>query len=154
MPRSLKTIVNSIYAQRFAADWSVEFESNVDRLDPLLDQLGSVVPDALRDYLNHCIPTGGVGAGGLVDFHELEDLILEHTEAVPGCDFLPHGFFSIAKEGDGSQFAFCIHDSRVYHLGSGAGRDGTIASIQESARSAWSTLAEFLLYIESEEAKD
>ena len=148
---SVNELIDAIYAHRASDDWLVEFESNTESLKPVLDQLGGPLPQELQDYLNQCIPIGGAGAGGRVDFHGLSEIRLEHTQAAPGCDAIAFGFFCIATEGDGSQFAYCIHDQSIYRLKASSLRGGTLESIQQNALAKWPTLAKFLKFVETEE---
>lgn len=146
MPKSIPSIVHAIYEQR-PGNPSLQFEANTEPLAPLLAQWKAPLPDDLKQYVDHCIPVGD-GDFGSIEFHTMETLLEEQTEADPGCEVFPHGFFCFAKEGDGSQFAFCIHDARIYQLHAGDGESGTIQSIQQSAEKTWPSLLDFLLHIQ------
>ena len=146
MPRAIPSIVHAISKLKFGNP-PFQFEADAEPLAPLLAQLNAPLPADLKQYLDHCIPVGD-GEFGIVEFHTLETLLEEQTEADPGCDVFPHGFFCFAKEGDGSQFAFCIHDERIYQLHAGDGENGTIQTIQQCAETTWPTLRDFLLNVE------
>ena len=154
-PRSISTIGRDIYRTDFHGrkNDQVNFESDTQSLRPLLAKLPAPVPPDLQEYLNHCIPKGSVfvyGAG--IDVYTLEGLLTQDTECVPCINVFPRGFFCFASDGGGDQFAFCVHDSRIYHLTTTAeGANGTVQSIQSQALNRWRSLREFLLYVEKQQ---
>ena len=52
----------------------------------------------------------------MIEFHDLDTLIDEHEEYLPGADAIKQGFLCIAKEGDGTQFAYDVHTGKMYHI--------------------------------------
>ena len=151
-PRSVTVIARDVYRTDFNGRRNdrINFEADTESLRPLLAKLPAPVPSDLREYLNHCIPDSCIfiyGAG--IDVHDLQELLTEHTEAVPCINVLPHGFFCFARDGGGAQFAFCIHDSRIYQFDGSAGSgNGTVQSIKSEALNRWGSLREFLLHAE------
>ena len=154
-PRSISTIGREIYQTDFHGrkNDQVNFESDTQSLRPLLAKLPAPVPSDLQEYLDHCIPNIGIsiyGAG--IDVHTLEELLTQHTDIAPCINVFPHGFFCFASDGGGAQFAFCVHDSRIYHLAPSAeGANGTVQSIQSGALNRWDSLREFLLHVEQQQ---
>ena len=154
-PRSISTIARDMYRTDFHGrkNDQVNFESDTQSLRPLLAKLPAPVPSDLQEYLDHCIPNLPVfidGAG--IDVHTLGELSTQDSDIVPCINVFPHGFFSFASDGAGDQFAFCVHDSRIYHLTSSAGSgNATVQSIRSEALNRWETLREFLLYVEQQQ---
>jgi hypothetical protein len=116
----------------FVEDWSP--------IQPLLDVLGRKLPPDLAEYIEKCIPTASYGR--MVEFHSLDRLIEENRDYVPGADTIHQGFLCFAKEGDGSQFAYCCDDRWVYHISEEAGED--TQATRTAAYESWNSLADFL----------
>ncbi len=111
-------------------------------LQPLLTQLGVRLPEDIGEYVDHCIPD--VAFGPLVEFHDVESLLVEHDELEPGADLLAQGFLCIGKEGDGTQFAYDLHTSKVFHVESAY---DTADDTREEAWYEWDSLVDFLGWV-------
>ena len=134
---SIRAIINRICEADvsppgFVEDWSP--------LQPVLDVLQRDLPKELAEYVETCIPTESYGR--MVEFHSLRTLIEENSDYVPGADTIKQGFLCIAKEGDGSQFAYCCDDRRVYHISEEAGEDAV--ATRNDAYESRNSLADFL----------
>ena len=121
---------------------SKNFVRSHHEIEPILNSLGAKIPKDLQEYIAHYIPEKSYGRQ--VTFHSLTGLIEEHTQAIPACEVLNFGFFCFAQEGDGSQFAYCVHDQRIYHLGFNIEYESTDEVI-EKAWHSWPSLQSFLI---------
>jgi hypothetical protein len=134
---SIRAIIDQIYSIN---DVPARFVDGRSALQPILATLNRELPADLVEYLETCIPTENYG--GIVEFHPVDTLIEENRDYVPGADTIRQGFLCIAKEGDGSQFAYCCDDRRVYHINVEAGKDAQ--GTREKAGESWNSLEEFL----------
>ena len=135
---NLRHQVDTIYRER---DRSTDFELSTERLIPILKTLGGPIPAELQEYLDTCIPTHSTDTGP-VQFHGIDDLICENSEAVPGMDTIHQRMVCLAKDGGGDQFAFCIDERKVYHIDVEAGVDA--AATKRKSYASWATIDAFL----------
>lgn len=78
----------------------------------------------------------------MVVFHGYKTLIEENRDYVPGGDTINQDLLCLAKEGDGSQFAYDVQTGKIFHIGQTASE--TPIETRENAYQAWDTLVEFL----------
>jgi hypothetical protein len=116
------------------------FVTDRSTLHPILNQLKADLPADLIEYLDHCIPTKSYGR--MVEFHGCETLIAENRDYVPGGDTIKQDLLCIAKEGDGSQFAYDVLSGKIYHIGEEA--SDTPQETREDAYESWDSFIEFL----------
>lgn len=116
------------------------FVTDRSTLQPILDQLNAEQPADLVEYLDHCIPTRSYGR--MVEFHGYETLIAENRDYVPGGDTIKQDLLCIAKECDGSQFAYDVLSGKIYHIGEEA--SDTAHETREDAYQSWDSFIEFL----------
>ena len=116
------------------------FVTDRSTLQPILDQLNADLPQDLIEYLDHCIPTESYGR--MVEFHGYETLIEENRDYVPGGDTIKQDLLCIAKEGDGSQFAYDVRTGKILHIGQTASE--TAEKTREEAWESWGSFIEFL----------
>lgn len=121
-------------------DHTPDYEREYIALHPVLAKLPTPLPDDLTEYLDTCIPRHRYGSS--VEFHDLPTLLEENRDTVPGADAIEQGFFCFAKEGDGSQFAYCTETHRIYHLGFTIG--DTATDTRSGAWDSWDSFASFL----------
>lgn len=119
-----------------------ELTGDRSRLQPFLDQLNGGLPRDFIEYLDHGIPAEPYGLR--VEFHDLESLIIEHEEAEPGADAIQQGFFCIAKEGDGTQFAYDISTRKVLQIECAY---ETADDTRKESWNEWNSLLEFLTWV-------
>ncbi len=137
----MPSIAQLIDEIRALNDEDVSSAADVSPLAPVLHRLGSRPTRELDEYLRRCVPQFPMGR--LVEFHDLEALIDEHTALEPGLALIDQGFLCIAKEGDGSQFAIEVATGRVFHLEvHGDDADQT----REEAWNEWASLRDFLIW--------
>ena len=131
-------------------------------VDPVFDERGLAVvapvtskfeaplPTELRHYIEHLLPTESI-RGGPVWFHSADDINFLAENSVPDATVTPYGFFCFAQEGDGSAFAYCIHDSHIYHLGFvNEGDYGATMSWKDIAKNAWESWPDLRSFLEEE----
>ena len=116
------------------------FVSDRTTLQPILDQLNAELPEDLLEYLNYCIPTESYGR--MVEFHGYETLIEENRDCVPGADTIKQDLLCLAKEGDGSQFAYDVLTGKIFHIDEEASE--TPLETRDDAYRSWDSLIEFL----------
>ncbi len=108
----LNELISSI-AKRHGV--SPAFVKPSEELDPILEKLGSPIPDDLRQYLDNSLMRQSLVAGSTV-IHSADWVVLENRDYVPGADMVEHGMLCLAKASDGSQFAYSISDSAIYWI--------------------------------------
>lgn len=109
------------------------------RLEEITDKLPRV-PTDLQEYLYDCLLSESYG--DQIELHGYERLLEENDALVPGAETIKQGFLCIAKEPDGSQFAYNCTDKRIYHISEEAGVSPE-ATIEE-AYGCWDSLVQFL----------
>ncbi len=127
--------------QKLAALSAVDFApvQFAPRLAEITAKLPCIPPD-LAEYLDGCLLADSYG--DLIELHGYERLIEENESLLPGAENLVHGFLCIAREQDGSQFAYSCHDGRVYHIFEDPG--ASPQEIVEGSDACWQSLADFL----------
>lgn len=128
-------------ARKLAALYGTDFSPIVfkPRLEEITGKLPGV-PSDLQEYLDDCLLSESYGDH--IEIHGYERLLEENETLVPGADTIHQGFLCIAKEPDGSQFAYNCDDRKVYHISEEAGASAK-ATI-DGAYGYWDSLAQFI----------
>lgn len=129
---------------------SVDFTTDTSGLAPVLARLGGPVPSELLAYIENRIPTETISQGP-VWFYDVDSIVFASESAIPAVTVTPYGFFCFAQEGDGSAFAYCVHDSRIYHLGFvNEGQYGPTMTTKLIQDNAWETWPNFRSFLQSQ----
>ena len=134
--------------QYLFSDPTMEFESDISPLQPFLDQMDAPPTEELLDYLENWIPkTDHEFYTGRFD--NIRTMEQNSVDCAPDYTVIPLGFFSIADEGEGWKYTYCVHDRCVYLLGYlSPGEVNSVADVRSKAQERWPSLNAFLLAVE------